>query len=56
MNKVSATDGIRTDLIKKYRKAINEKNYEVKSMEIAAKMADELFNSKNTVIRTKLKV
>jgi anti-sigma28 factor (negative regulator of flagellin synthesis) len=47
---------VRTDLIKKFRKQINEKKYEVKSDQIASKMANELFNVKNSIMLTKLKV
>lgn len=34
------------DLVKKYRKEINEKKYRVKSREIASKMAKDLFAGK----------
>ena len=34
------------DLVKKYRKEINEKKYRVKSEEIASKMAKDLFAGK----------
>ena len=37
---------VRMDLVKKYRKEINEKKYKIKSREIATKMAKELFNGK----------
>lgn len=37
---------VRMDLVKKYRKEINEKRYKIKSREIASKMAKELFNGK----------
>lgn len=47
---------MRTDLIKKFRREINEKKYEVKSDEIASKMASELFNVKNSTMLTRLKV
>jgi anti-sigma28 factor (negative regulator of flagellin synthesis) len=56
LKKVTNADGIRTDLIKKFRKQINEKKYEVKSDEIASKMANELFNVKNSTMLIRLKV
>ncbi len=43
---VSQNSSVRMDLVKKYRKEINEKKYKIKSLEIASKMAKELFNGK----------
>jgi len=37
--------GIRLDLVRKFRKQIRENTYVIKSDEIAAKMAQELFVS-----------
>jgi hypothetical protein len=34
------------ELVKKYRKEINEKSYRIKSREIASRMAKELFTGK----------
>lgn len=45
---MSGVTEIRSDLIKKYRRQINEKSYVVKSKEIAQKMASELFNKKSS--------
>ena len=39
--------GVRMDLVKKYRKQINEKTYKIKSSEIAEKMASDIFNNKS---------
>ena len=56
MKKVTHADGVRTDLIQKFRRQINEKKYEVKSEQIASKMASELFEVKNSTMLTRLKV
>ena len=56
MKKVTNVDGIRSDLVKKYRKQINEQKYVIKSDQIASKMANELFNVKNSTMLTRLKV
>ncbi len=46
MGKIPQNSSVRMDLVKKYRKEINEKKYKIKSREIATKMAKELFNGK----------
>jgi anti-sigma28 factor (negative regulator of flagellin synthesis) len=43
---VSPNSSVRMELVKKYRKEINEKKYKIKSREIASKMAKELFNGR----------
>ncbi len=52
---MSAISGIRVDLVKKFRKQINEKSYKIKSEEIAGKMAKELFNVKSAASRINLR-
>ncbi|MFQ5432966.1 MAG: flagellar biosynthesis anti-sigma factor FlgM [Nitrospinota bacterium] len=43
---IPQNSSVRMELVKKYRKEINEKKYRVKSLEIASKMAKELFTGK----------
>ncbi|GMT42344.1 MAG: hypothetical protein IEMM0002_0755 [bacterium] len=47
--------GIRMELVKKYRKEIIDKTYKIKSVEIASKMAKELFNGKSPASRINFK-
>ncbi len=51
MSSINGAGGIRTDLIKKFRKEINNKTYRVKSDEIATKMAKDFFNLKSSLTR-----
>lgn len=46
---------VRMELVKKYRKEINEKTYKIKSKEIASTMAKELFNGKSPASRISFK-
>lgn len=41
----NGSNGLRLDLIRKYRKQIREQSYVIRSEEIASKMAQELFIS-----------
>jgi len=51
----TVNSGVRMELVKKYRKEINEKTYKIKSKEIAGKMAIELFNGKSPASRMNFK-
>lgn len=47
--------GIRTELIKKFRKQINDKTYKIKSDEIATKMASEIMSVRTPYSKINLK-
>lgn len=53
---MSSDNGIRNELVKKYRKEISEKKYKVKSKEIASKLAKEIFNHRSSSGRLDLKI
>jgi len=48
--KLSNPAGVRATLVNKFRKQIKNESYEVKSVEIASRLAQELFTT-NTIIK-----
>lgn len=48
------SEAVRTNLVKKFRKQIKNNTYEIKSGEIAGRMAKELFST-TAVVRSSIK-